>query len=225
MRPTFQHVVLLSREFLQKYLSSIPQWAQQVHLIWKVVGHVMNKIFKKCQNERLIFNDVIVLKIILSLLREINFEDGLKVSEGTNFLIKIFRPFVCDVSKRFDISTDPQPIKTKIGSFIVQLLSFHHQVTHMHTHTHLHVHPCTHTLTHPVSHAHKSQITVSPSLHILTISLSHSHSLTHLDTFPGIILEQTPGPTLCLNSSDNSSNAWHFRSNFQLYLNLRLKNC
>lgn len=165
----------------------------------------MNKIFKKCQNERLIFNDVIVLKIILSLLREMNFEDGLKVSEGTNFLIKIFRPFVCDVSKRFDISTDPQPIKTKIGSFIVQLLSFHHHVTHMHTHTHLHVH--THTLTHPVSHAHKSQITVSPSLHILTISLSHSHSLTHLDTFPGIILEQTPGPTLCLNSSDNSSNA------------------
>ena len=167
----------------------------------------MNKIFTKCQNERLIFNDVIVLKIILYLLGEMNLEDGLKVSEGTNFLIKIFRPFVCDVSKRFDISTDPQPIKTKIGSFIVQLLSFHHHVTHMHTHTHIlactHTHTCmyTHTLTHPVSHAHKSQITVSPSLHILTISLSHTltHSLIHLDTFPGIILEQPPGPTLCFS--------------------------
>ena len=52
----------------------------------------MNKIFTKCQNERLIFNDVIVLKIILYLLGEMNLEDGLKVSEGTNFLIKICTP-------------------------------------------------------------------------------------------------------------------------------------
>ena len=115
-----------------------------------------------------------------------NFEDGLKVSEGTNFLIKIFRPFVCDVSKRFDISTDPQPIKTKIGSFIVQLLSFHHHVTHMHAHTHLHVHPCTHTLACTHTHTHTSclsrtlitnhcqSITAHP--HYLPLSLSLTHT-------------------------------------------------
>ena len=138
----------------------------------------MNKIFKKCQNERLIFNDVIVLKIILSLLREMNFEDGLKVSEGTNFLIKIFRPFVCDVSKRFDISTDPQPIKTKIGSFIVQLLSFHHHVTHMYSHTHTCMY--THTHSHILSLTHTNH--KSLSVHHCTSSLSPSLTLTHSHT-------------------------------------------